>query len=185
VTLGTTPSQTVGPFFALALPWPDGPFVVPEGTEGAIWLRGRVLDGAGDPVPDALVETWQAGPDGRYAHPEDPRGGRDGFRGFGRCPTGGDGAWAILTLKPGPVPAPDGAAQAPHVAVSVFARGLLNRVVTRIYFADESEANAADPVLAALASDAARASLVAEPSGDGYRFDVRLQGPDETLFFAI
>jgi protocatechuate 3,4-dioxygenase alpha subunit len=184
VTLGTTPSQTVGPFFALALPWPDGPFVVPEGTESAIWLRGRVLDGAGDPVPDALVETWQAGPDGRYAHPEDPRGG-GGFRGFGRCATSSDGAWAILTLKPGPVPGLDGATQAPHVAVSVFARGLLNRVVTRIYFADEPEANAADPVLAALAGDAARASLVAEPGGDGYRFDVRLQGPDETLFFAI
>lgn len=185
MTLGTTPSQTVGPFFALGLPWPDGPFVVREGTEGAIWLRGRVLDGAGDPVPDALVETWQAGPDGRFEHPEDPRGAVGGFRGFGRCATGEDGNWGILTLKPGPVPGPDGGTQAPHVAVSVFARGLLNRVVTRIYFADEPEPNAADPVLGALAGDAARATLLAEPSGDGYRFDVHLQGPDETLFFAI
>ncbi|HYM59010.1 MAG TPA: protocatechuate 3,4-dioxygenase subunit alpha [Solirubrobacteraceae bacterium] len=185
MTLGTTPSQTVGPFFALALPWPDGPFVVPEGTEGAIWLRGRVLDGAGDPVPDALVETWQAGPDGRFDHPEDPRDAAGGFRGFGRCATDEGGAWGILTLKPGPVPGPDGGTQAPHVAVSVLARGLLNRVVTRIYFADEPEANAADPVLGALAGDASRGTLLAEPSGDGYRFDVYLQGPDETLFFAI
>ena len=185
MTLGTTPSQTVGPFFALALPWPDGPFVVPEGTEGAIWLRGRVLDGAGDPVPDALVETWQAGPDGRFEHPEDPRGAGVGCRGFGRSATGEDGAWGILTLKPGPVHGPAGTTQAPHLAVSVFARGLLNRVVTRIYFADEPESNAADPVLEGLAGDAARATLLAEPSGDGYRFDVHLQGPDETLFFAI
>ncbi len=185
MTLGTTPSQTVGPFFALVLPWPDGPFVVREGSEGAIWLRGSVLDGAGDPVPDALVETWQAGPDGRFEHPEDPCGAVGGFRGFGRCATGEDGTWGILTLKPGPVPGPDGATQAPHLAVSVFARGLLNRVVTRIYFADEPEANAADPVLRALAGDAAGATLLAEPSGDGYRFDVHLQGPDETLFFAI
>jgi protocatechuate 3,4-dioxygenase alpha subunit len=185
VTPGTTPSQTVGPFFAIALPWPDGPWVVPEGTEGAIWLRGRVLDGAGDPVPDAVVETWQADPEGRFDHPDDPRGAVGGFRGFGRSPTDADGEWAILTLKPGPVPGPDGAPQAPHIAVTVLARGLLNRVVTRIYFADEAAANAADPILAALADDPARATLLAQPSADGYRFDVHLQGPDETLFFTV
>ena len=185
MTLGTTPSQTVGPFFAIGLPWPEGPFVVPEGSEGAFWLRGRIFDGAGEPVPDALVETWQADPDGRFDHPDDPRGASGGFRGFGRSPTDTDGEWAILTLKPGPVPGPDGAPQAPHIAVTVLARGLLNRVVTRIYFPDELEANATDPILAGLADDPARSTLLAQRSVDGYRFDVHLQGPDETLFFAV
>jgi protocatechuate 3,4-dioxygenase, alpha subunit len=180
-----TPSQTVGPFFSHALPWPDGPYVVPAGTPGAVWLRGTVLDGAGEPVPDALVETWQADPAGRFDHPDDPRGGpAEGFRGFGRCPTDAAGRWAVLTLKPGPVPAPDGRPQAPHVAVSVFARGLLDRLVTRVYFADEPDANAADPVLAALPAPA-RATLLAKPTGDGYRFDVRLRGERETVFFDV
>ncbi len=128
---GLTPSQTVGPFLAIGLPWPDGPFVVPDGTPGAVSISGRVLDGAGEPVPDALVETWQAAPDGTFAHPDDPRGpGPAGFRGFGRCPTGGDGGYRIITLRPGPVPAPGGGTEAPHLDVSVFARGLLDRVVT-------------------------------------------------------
>lgn len=183
--LPITPSQTVGPFFSHALPWPDGPYVVPDGTPGAVWLRGRVLDGAGEPVPDALVETWQADPDGRFAHPDDPRGPVTGFRGFGRCPTDPDGRYAILTRKPGPVPGPDGRPQAPHVDVSVFARGLLDRVVTRAYFGDEERANAADPVLASVTDADARATLVAEPTGDGYRFDVRLQGDRETVFFDV
>jgi protocatechuate 3,4-dioxygenase alpha subunit len=167
----TTPSQTVGPYFSIGLPWPDGPEVVREGTEGEIRLRGRVLDGEREPIPDALIETWQADPDGRYDTP--------GFRGFGRCPTDADGNWAIRTIKPGAR-----AGQAPHIAVSVFARGLLNRVVTRIYFPDEEQANAADRVLASL-DEAARATLIAAREEDGYRFDVRLQGPDETTFFAV
>jgi protocatechuate 3,4-dioxygenase alpha subunit len=167
----TTPSQTVGPYFAIGLPWDDGPDVVPAGTNGAIWLRGTVYDGAREPIPDALVETWQADADGRYE--------TLGFRGFGRCPTGAEGAWAIRTVKPGA-----SGGQAPHIAVSVFARGLLHRVVTRIYFADEEAANAADPVLAGLGA-AERATLVAAREEDGYRFDVRLQGPDETTFFAL
>ena len=182
--LEITPSQTVGPFFAIGLPWADGPFVVPESTAGAIWLRGRLTDGAGDPVPDAMVETWQADPDGRFDHPEDPRGADRGFRGFARCPTDEEGRFAILTLKPGPVPGPGETLQAPHIDVSVFARGLLNHVVTRVYFADEEDRNAADPVLLAL-DEAARATLIARPEGDGYRFDVRLQGADETVFFAV
>jgi protocatechuate 3,4-dioxygenase, alpha subunit len=171
----TTPSQTVGPFFAIELPYADGPYVVADGTEGAIWLRGRVLDGVGDPVPDAMVETWQADPQGRF----------DGdFRGFGRSGTDAEGAWAILTLKPGPVPSPDGAMQAPHVALTIFARGLLMHVFTRLYFDDEAEANAADPVLSGLSEDA-RATLVAFGDDGGYRLDIHLQGPDETVFFAV
>jgi protocatechuate 3,4-dioxygenase alpha subunit len=179
----TTPSQTVGPYLHIALPWDDGPYAVPEGTPGAIWLRGRLTDGHGDPVPDGLIETWQADPDGRFDHPDDPRGAVPavpGFRGFGRCPTGPDGEFAILTLKPGAV-----GVQAPHVDVSVFARGLLDRVVTRIYFADEAEANAEDPALASLPSDTDRATLIAERTEDGYRLDIRLQGDHETVFFAL
>ena len=100
----TTPSQTVGPYLSIGLPWPDGPDVVAEGTPGAFLLHGVVTDGAGDPVPDALVETWQADPAGRFDHPDDPRGAVSGFRGFGRCPTDDSGRYAIRTLRPGPVP---------------------------------------------------------------------------------
>jgi len=180
----TTPSQTVGPFFALGLTWEDGPFVVAEDAPGAIALRGRVLDGAVEPVPDALIETWQADPDGRFDHPDDPRGRAAGFRGFGRCPTGADGSWRIVTRKPGPVPGADGVPQAPHVAVSLFARGLLDRVVTRIYFGDEPAANAADPLLARLGA-AQRATLIAAPAEGGYILDLHLQGERETAFLRL
>ena len=172
----TTPSQTVGPFFAIELPYAEGPYVVTDGADGAIWLRGRVFDGAGDPIPDALVESWQAGPDGRF----------DGeFRGFGRSGTDTEGAWAILTLKPGAVPAADGGEQAPHVGLTIFARGLLHQVVTRLYFDDEVNANAADPVLSSLPDDDARATLIAAGEDGGYRLDIHLQGSDETVFFAV
>jgi protocatechuate 3,4-dioxygenase, alpha subunit len=177
VTLPETPSQTIGPFFGVGLCWPDGPDVVAEGTPGAILLTGRVTDGLGQPVPDALVETWQADGQGRPAHP--------GFRGFGRCPTDAEGRWAVRTVKPGPLPAPDGGLEAPHVDVSVFARGLLNRLVTRVYFPDERDANAADPLLASIADPAARARLVAVADGDRLRFDIRLQGERETPYLAI
>jgi protocatechuate 3,4-dioxygenase alpha subunit len=172
----TTPSQTVGPFFAIELPYDDGRYAVPEGTPGAVWLRGRVFDGEGAPVPDALLESWQADPDGRF--------GGD-FRGFGRSGTDGEGRWAILTLKPGLVRGgSDENPQAPHVDLNLFARGLLHQVVTRLYFADEAQANAADPVLAGL-EEPARATLLAQPSDDGYELDIHLQGPHETTFFAV
>jgi len=194
VTLPLTPSQTVGPFLAMGLPWPDGPYVVPDGTPGAVTIAGRVLDGAGEPVPDALIETWQADPDGRFAHPDDPRGAPGpgaagpGFRGFGRCPTDPAGRYRIVTLRPGALPCPDGGTEAPHLDVSVFARGLLDRVVTRIYFPDQTAANAADPVLSAIGAERG-ATLVAtaEPGGPAgrFRFDIRLQGGGETVFFDI
>jgi protocatechuate 3,4-dioxygenase, alpha subunit len=185
-----TPSQTVGPYFSMRLPWPEGPFVVPEGTPGAITIFGRLYDGAGNVIPDGLIETWQADPDGRFAHPDDPRGAASpGFRGFGRCPTGPDGSYRIVTLKPGPLPSPDGGTEAPHLDVSVFARGLLDRVVTRIYFPDELSANAADPVLAAVGDADRRATLIAaaDPAGGqfAFRFDIRLQGAGETVFFDV
>lgn len=182
--LGRTPSQTIGPFFGFALPWADGPFVVPEDTDGAIRISGRVLDGAGEPVPDALIETWQADPEGRFAHPADERHAETAFRGFGRSPTDDEGRFFVVTLKPGVVPAPDGTPQAPHVDVSVFARGLLKRLVTRFYFGDEADANAADPILAAVHPER-RETLVARPVDGGYEIDVHLQGDDETVFFDV
>lgn len=187
--LGLTPSQTVGPFLAIGLPWPDGPEVVAPGTEGAITITGRVLDGAGDPVPDALVETWQAAPDGSFAHPDDPRGGGDPqFRAFGRSATDPVGRYRIVTLRPGALPGRDGGTEAPHLDVTVFARGLLDRVVTRIYFADEETANAADPVLSGVDPER-RGTLIANPQPGGepgsFRFDIRLQDPQETVFFDV
>ena len=166
--LGTTPSQTVGPYLAIGLPWPDGPDVAPKGTPGRIRISGRLFAGDGEVIPDGMIETWQAGPDGRF--------GTD-FRGFGRCPTDDEGAWEIFTVKPGRV---DG--QAPHIDVSVFARGMLNRCVTRIYFADED--NAGDPVLESV-PEARRHTLLAQDGPDGYRFDVHVQGEGETVFFAL
>jgi protocatechuate 3,4-dioxygenase, alpha subunit len=187
--LRPTPSQTVGPFFSFGLEWEDGPYAVPEGTAGAITVEGRLFDGLGHPVPDGIIETWQADPDGRFAHPDDPRGAvewGDGFRGFARCPTDAEGRWSILTLKPGAVPGPGDSIQASHIAVTVLARGLLQRLVTRVYFGDEEAANAADPVLGSLrGGEKERATLIAAPVAGGYRLDIHLQGPDETVFFAI
>jgi len=187
--LGSTPSQTVGPFLSIGLPWADGPDVVPEGTTGAVRIAGTLTDGAGAPVPDGLIEIWQADPAGRFTHPDDPRGPVDsGFRGFGRCATDAAGGFWFRTVKPGTLPCEGDLAEAPHLDVSVFARGMLHRLVTRVYFPDEAAANAADPVLRDL--DAAeRALLTALPQPDGtLRFDIRLQagadGP-ETPFFAV
>ena len=191
MNLPITPSQTVGPFLALGLPWTDGPYVVPEATPGAITITGLVLDGAGDPVPDALVETWQADADSGFDHPDDPRGAAPpstpGFRGFGRSATDQDGAFRIVTIKPGPLPCPAGGTEAPHLDVSVFARGLLDRVVTRIYFADEAQANAADPVLSAIPEPERRETLLAVPGAEPgeLRFDIRLRGDRETVFFDV
>jgi protocatechuate 3,4-dioxygenase alpha subunit len=187
-SLAPTPSQTVGPYFGFALPWADGPLVVEEGTEGAIRLQGVLIDGAGQPVPDGMIETWQADADGRFAHPDDPRGAVDWsrFRGFGRCATDADGSYSILTVKPGRVPGPGESVQAPHIVISVFARGMLQRLVTRVYFGDEQQANSEDPVLCGMrGTEEMRQTLLAAPIEGGYRFDIHLQGPDETVFFAI
>ena len=164
-----TPSQTIGPFLHIGLPWDDGPFAVAAGTPGAFTISGRVIDGAGEPLPDAMVETWQAGADGQ--------------RGFARCPTDADGEYHVLTVRPPALPARDGGTEAPHIDVSVFSRGLLDRLVTRIYFPDAEE-NAADPVLAAV-DPWRRGTLVATAVDGGYRFDITLQGDGETVFFDV
>jgi protocatechuate 3,4-dioxygenase, alpha subunit len=163
VSAEPTPSQTVGPYFSLGLL----DRAADELVEGGTRITGRVLDGAGEPVPDAMVEIWQADGEGRY---------RADF-GWGRSGCDEDGRYSFVTVKPGAV---DG--QAPHLTVMVFARGLLKPVLTRMYFPDEQAANAGDPLLAAL-DDAS--SLVARSAEDGLDFDIRLQGKDETVFFAV
>jgi protocatechuate 3,4-dioxygenase alpha subunit len=184
----TTPSQTVGPYFAIGLPFDVGPLAVPEGTPGAIHITGTIYDGAGMPIPDFLLETWQADSSGRFADLHGYGGVSElpGFRGFARYGLeDGDGTFDIVTVKPGPLPGLDDAVQAPHIDVSVLARGMLNRCVTRIYFADEPEANAADPVLARVPSDRRRTLLAQPTDAGGYTIDFRFQGPDETVFFAV
>jgi protocatechuate 3,4-dioxygenase, alpha subunit len=181
-----TPSQTVGPFFAIGLSC-DGVELVPADSPAAVRVGGVVLDGDGKPVSDALVEIWQANSAGRYAHPEDTRDDvplEDGFRGFARAGTDDDGRYGFVTVKPGPVPAPGGGFQAPHIEVSVLARGLLKRLATRIYFPDEPEANEADPVLASLDPEL-RGTLVARQDDGMLRFDIHLQGDRETAFFDV
>ena len=182
---GTTPSQTVGPFYAIGLPWDGGPLAVPLGTRGAITISGTIYDGGGVPVPDSLIETWQADPEGRFADLHGHGGESElvGFRGFARCGTDEEGRFELITVKPGRVPWPAGGVQAPHIAVSVFARGMLHRCVTRIYFADEPGANASDPMLQRVPSGR-RGTLLAQPCEGGYTFDIHLQGTDETVFFA-
>jgi protocatechuate 3,4-dioxygenase alpha subunit len=188
-----TPSQTVGPYLHLGLT--QGAFGAPEifgatvadaGLAGQhIRIEGRVTDGEGNAVPDALIEIWQADAEGRYAHPADGRPlASNSFRGFGRTPTGKDGGFAFATIKPGRVPGPAGGLQAPHINVSVLARGVVKRLFTRIYFAGDA-ANAMDPILALVPPDR-RDTLMArpDPARPGtLRFDIRLQGKDETVFF--
>jgi protocatechuate 3,4-dioxygenase, alpha subunit len=166
VSVPLTPSQTVGPFFGVGLPFEKGEQIVAPGTAGATRIEGQVLDGNGQPVPDALLEIWQPG------------------TGFGRARTDSEGAFSFTTVKPGPMPAPDGRMQAPHLNVTVFARGLLRQLVTRMYFPDEAEANATDPVLN-LVEPARREILIAKNYGGVLHFDVRLQGEREMVFFAI
>ena len=181
-----TPSQTIGPFFHDALLDRDLSRLIPTDHPGAIRIEGVIYDGAGEPVPDAMVEIWQADNSGRYDHPADDREDlpldRD-FSGFGRSGTDAGGKFAFVTVKPGPVPGPDGRTQAPHIMVSVFARGLLKRLLTRVYFPDEEEANALDPVLSSVEDQDLRKTLIASEEGGVLRFDIHLQGDEQTAFF--
>jgi len=175
-----TPSQTIGPFFHNALLERGLTELVAPDHPGAIRISGFVYDGAGEPVTDAMVEISQAGPN---AFEENPNTLDGGFSGWGRSGTADGGRFSFVTLKPASVPTADGTPQAPHVNVVVFARGLLRQVITRLYFPDE-EANDRDPVLSSIEEAWLRETLVARDDGDGtYRFDVRLQGGGQTVFF--
>ena len=187
-----TPSQTVGPFFHLGLArseWADLTAGNPAGQRIAI--EGRVTDGDGLPVSDAMLEFWQANAAGRYNHPDDRQSDKPldpNFRGFGRAATDADGRFRIVTIKPGAVPYDGDSTQAPHIGVIVGARGLLNHLVTRLYFADEP-ANAGDPLLSSIENLAARGTLIARRQSGGdppaYRFDIVLQGEGETVFLDL
>ena len=192
-----TASQTIGPYFAYCLtpePWgkegiPSNRLAVADTPGEHIVIQGRVLDGAGAPVGDALVELWQANAAGRYRHPSDDRAEiplDDGFSGFGRAMTGADGGFSFETVKPGRVPGQGNQTQAPHVSLIVQARGMLSHAFTRFYFSDEQEANADDAVLAVV-EESRRPTLIAareETSGGAvYRLDIVLQGDGETVFF--
>jgi protocatechuate 3,4-dioxygenase, alpha subunit len=183
-----TPSQTAGPFLTIGLI--DGPItdhLVDDSHPRAIRISGALLDGAGDPVTDGMVEIWQANEAGRYAHPADDRAEiplEDGFWGFGRSATQDGGRFEFVTVKPGRVPWVDGRLQAPHLLVGVFARGLLKRVATRMYFPDEEAAIAEDPVLLGL-EPTERPTLVARAEDNMLRFDIVLQGAGQTTFFAV
>jgi protocatechuate 3,4-dioxygenase, alpha subunit len=180
----STPSQTIGPFFAVMAPLGGNELVQP-GNADAITISGRVFDGEGSPVPDALIEVWQANRGGRYRHPADAQEKllEDRFTGFGRCYSGPQGEFRFVTVKPGTVPGSGDAIQAPHINVGIFARGLLKRLATRIYFPDEP-ANDVDPVLCSIADAAVRVKLFAARTGPSqFEFNIHLQGERETAFF--
>ena len=187
MSLTPTTSQTVGPFFLIGFDRMSQEDLALAGVSGErVEISGRVVDGDGEPVPDAVIEIWQANAHGRYAHPEDfqDKPLESQFKGYGRCPTDDDGKFHFTTIRPGRVPAPDGGLQAPHLAVSVFMRGLLIRLVTRIYFPDDP-ANEEDFVLN-LVEASRRETLIAKKVVDNegaLEWNVVLQGPDETVFF--
>ncbi len=193
---GLTPSQTVGPYFAYGLTpgskyeWNDAfsnDLVTPDATGDRVRIAGQVFDGDGAVIPDDMLEIWQADGQGRYANPRDTRAlPNAAFKGFGRCGAGAKGEFVFDTIKPGIVPDPDGKPQAPHILLAVFARGMLLHLYTRIYFDDEAEKNAADPVLALVPAE--RRSTLSAKRGAGsatYRLDIHLQGDNETVFFDV
>ena len=187
-----TPSQTVGPFFHLGLDraeWNDLTRGNPVGER--IVVEGRVLDGDGMPVPDAVIELWQANAAGRYAHPDDRQSDKPldpNFRGFGRVATDAEGRFRVTTIRPGPVPGRGNSLQAPHINLLLLSRGLLIHLHTRIYFEGEP-ANATDPLLSSIEDAAVRGTLLARREGSGspahYRFDIIMQGENETAFLDL
>jgi protocatechuate 3,4-dioxygenase alpha subunit len=175
-----TPSSTVGPYFGIALTPDELSRLVLDGSTGALVLTGTVTDGEGKAVPEAMIEIWQADAEGSYAGAPVCEG--DGFTGFGRSHTDDEGRYRFITVKPGAVPAPGGGLQAPHINMAIFGGGLLKPLRTRVYFGDEAEANAGDPVLTTV-EEARRFLLLAKMDGHTVTFDIRLQGDDETPFF--
>lgn len=179
-----TPGQTVGPFYGYALPYTKDRELLAPGSPGSIRLQGTVYDGAGHPIPDAILEIWQPDSEGKVVH----RTGslvRDGytFTGFGRSAVGNTGVYTFTTVNPGPTePVPGKPAAAPFISVAVFARGLMNRLFTRVYLPENEEALAADPLLSSLDPER-RSTLIARRDADGgLTWDIRLQGEGETVF---
>ena len=189
---GITASQTVGPFLKIGLVREGQEYVVPKNTNGALKVQGRVYDGEGKPVPDAMIEIWQANVHGKYNHPEDLSDAElvKGFNGFGRSCTDEEGCFFFVTVKPGRVSGLGNTLQAPHMAINVFARGMLKQQVTRLYFSDEINANSEDPVLNSIEDAEVRNTLVASKVDDEngmtcYKFNIHLQGEKETAFFDV
>jgi protocatechuate 3,4-dioxygenase alpha subunit len=185
MSLRASTSQTIGPYLRIGLEWMVIEDLAPQGVAGQrVRIEGRVIDGEGKPVNDAAVEIWQANSHGKYASPEDPQDKplESGFRGYGRSLTDESGACRFRTIKPGRVPGPDGKLQAPHLVVTIFMRGLLKQLVTRVYFPDELS-NADDPVLK-LVPPERRPTLIARKTGEGVlEWNIHLQGRNETVFF--
>lgn len=186
-----TPSQTVGPFYAIALTRRAMNVLATESTQGQrICIEGRVFDGDGQPIPDVMVEIWQANAYGRYNHPDDKQEKPldADFTGWGRSGTDEKCVYSFETIKPGPVPGADDTVQAPHCNVTVFGRGMLVHAYTRLYFAGDP-ANESDPVLNSIKNKARRATLIADHEDKNgklvYHFDIRLQGERETVFFDV
>lgn len=212
VLFGQTPSQTVGPFFHYGLPWKGGADLVGNSDMGArpelfpkehyvlnlssacgtpdgevIEITGVVFDANGTPVGDAMVEIWQANAAGRYRSADDPREDvpiDPHFIGFGRGSTGEDGAYRFRTILPGRVPGPNDSLQAPHIALSVFGRGLIKRLATRLYF-QGSEGNDTDPILSYVPAERRHTMLARQEAPGSWRLDIRLGGDDETVFFDL
>lgn len=189
MSLQATTSQTVGPYFKIGLEWLHRDNLAEEGVSGErVTIQGRVFDGDGSPVPDAMLEIWQANSHGKYAHPEDTQDKpvEPGFKGYGRLHVSKEGVFRFATIKPGAVPGPEGTEQAPHILVSVFMRGVLRRMVTRIYFPDEPM-NASDFILN-LVEPERRSTLIAKKTAGApgaLEWNVVLQGPHETVFFDL
>ena len=176
--------QTVGPYLHIGLEWLTTRDIAGKGIKGErVAIAGRLIDGDGNGVNDGLIEIWQANAAGKYAHPDDPQKKplEKGWRGFGRIPTDAKGGFRFTTIKPGRVPAPGGGLQAPHLVVSVFMRGMLKQLATRVYFPDEPAANAEDPVLK-LVPAARRATLIPKKKGKALEWNIVLQGKNETVF---
>ncbi|CAN5357536.1 protocatechuate 3,4-dioxygenase subunit alpha [soil metagenome] len=192
-----TPSQTVGPYFKYGLTpgndyqWNDAfgnDLVTSDVTGERIRIVGQVFDGAGVVIPDAMLEIWQADAQGRFADPRDKRAvPNTAFKGFGRCGADANGGYFFRTIRPGSVPGPGGKPQAPHILLAIFARGMTQQAVTRIYFEDQKAANAADPILALVPADRRPTLIARREPGDvtAFCFDVHIQGGSETVFFDL
>ncbi|MBO6757032.1 MAG: protocatechuate 3,4-dioxygenase subunit alpha [Roseibium sp.] len=201
--LRETPSQTAGPYVHIGLAPAYAGFEIfennftntvagPDVPGERIVIEGCVYDGTGTPLRDVLLESWQADANGHYRHPDDPNHGPadDGFRGWGRmCSHFETGVFSLETIKPGPVPGRNGRLQAPHISLWIVARGINIGLQTRLYFGEETDANAADPVLNLIEQESRRQTLIAQPAdGTGtatHRFDIHLQGEKETVFFDV